>query len=95
MNTAALTLPSLTSFIGTKQDIFEEYEAKSAELTELSMIETERKRKINERLAFLDCVQAPEVELILSEKFRTQSFIPVLDQFKSSLRQRLETYKLV
>ena len=48
-------------------------------------------------MAPLDCVsvQAPEVKLTPSEKFRTQSFLPVIDQFESSLRQRLESYKLV
>lgn len=40
-------------------------------------------------------VQAPEVELTPSHKFLTQSFLSVIDQFKSSLRTRLEAYKLV
>lgn len=97
VNTAASALTSLTSFIGTKRDSFEEYEVTAAELADCSEYESgaRRKRKINVRLAPLDCVQAPEVELTPSEKFRTQSFLPVIDQFESSLRQRLEAYKLV
>lgn len=66
VNTAASALTSLTSFIGTKRDSFEEYEVKAAELADCTEYEseTQRKRKINVRLAPLDCVQAPvEVEL--------------------------------
>lgn len=64
VNTAASALTSLTSFIGTKRDSFEEYEVKAAELTDCTEYESEtrRNRKINVRLAPLDCVpvQAPE-----------------------------------
>lgn len=99
VNTAASALASLTSFIRTRRDSFEEYEVKAAELADSDCTgyenETQRKRKINVRLSPLDCVQAPEVELTPSEKFRTQNFLPIIDQFESSLRQRIEAYKLI
>ncbi|KAJ8881665.1 hypothetical protein PR048_018151 [Dryococelus australis] len=56
---------------------------------------THCKRKVNEPLAPLDCVQAPEVELTPAERFLTQSFLPIIDQFKFSLWQRLDIFKLV
>ncbi|KAJ8879775.1 hypothetical protein PR048_020383, partial [Dryococelus australis] len=97
VNTVALALASLTSFIGTKRDSFEECETKAAELADCAEYEseTQRKNKISVRLAPLHCVQAPQVELTPSEKFRTRSFLPIIDQFESSLQQRLEAYKLV
>jgi hAT family C-terminal dimerisation region len=97
VNTAASALVSLKEFVSMKRDSFAEYEIKLAALDVCDEyeIETQRKRKINVRLAPLDCVQAPEVELTPSHKFLTQSFLPVIDQFESSLQTRLEAYKLV
>lgn len=46
-------------------------------------------------MSSIDCIQALEVELTPSDKFRIQSYLPVIDQFESSLQQRLEAYKLV
>ena len=46
-------------------------------------------------MAPLDTSQASETELTPSETFRSQSFLPVIDQFVSSLRQGLEACKLV
>lgn len=80
-----------------KRDSFEEYEVKVAALDVCNEYEseTQRKRKINVRLASLNCIQVPTGDLTPSHKFLTQSFIPVIDQFESSLRMRLEAYKLV
>lgn len=96
VNTAASILTSLKSFIESKRDSFKEYEEKATKLTEYDYeSETKRKRRTNVRLAPLDCAQAPEVDLTPSDKFRTQSFIPVIDELESALRKRLEAYKLV
>lgn len=97
VNTAVLALKSLRSFIGTKRDSLEEYVVKVAELDDFVEYDTEtqRKRKINVRLSPLDSVQTPEIEINSSNKFRIQSFLPVIDQLESSLRQRLEAYELV
>lgn len=97
VNTAVLALKSLRSFIGTKRDSFEEYVVKVAELDDFVEYdsETQRKRKINVRLSPLDSVQTPEIEMSSSNRFRIQSFLPVIDQLESSLKQRLDAYKLV
>ncbi|XP_025410807.1 uncharacterized protein LOC112683847 isoform X1 [Sipha flava] len=97
VNTAVLALKSLRSFIGTTRDSFEEYFVKVAELDDFVEYdsETQRKRKINVRLSPLDSVQIPEIEMSSSNKFRIQSFLPVIDQLESSLQQRLEAYELV
>lgn len=57
--------------------------------------ETKLKSRTNIHLAPLDCVQAPKVDLTPSDKFQTQSFIPVIDELESASRKRLEAYKLV
>jgi len=51
------------NFIETKQDSFEEYVVKATELCDTTMYESETKRKVNVRLASLESVQAPDVEL--------------------------------
>ena len=97
VNTATTELKSLASFIGTKRESFEEYDLEASILSDRQEyeFESQRKRKINVRLAALDCVQTPEVEQTPSEKFRTRNFLPVIDQFEISLRLRLEAYQLV
>ena len=97
VNTAASTLASLKRFIQSKRDCFKDYEEKAHKSTNCTEYEinTKRKRKTNVRLAPLDCAQAPEIELGPSDTFRTQSFIPVIDNLDTELRKRLEAYKLV
>jgi hypothetical protein len=57
--------------------------------------EKQRKRKINVHLSPLYSVQTPEIEMSSLNKFRIQSFFPVIDQLESSLQQKIEAYELV
>lgn len=95
LNTAVAVLMSLKTFIQNKRDSFAEYEKKGAELSGCNAFKTKRQRKINVRLAPLGTRQAAETFLTPSETFRIRSFLPVIDQFVSSLEQRLEAYQLV
>lgn len=97
VNSAASLLKSLRSLIQGKRECFKEYEQKAIKLTNCLEYEGEskRKRKTNVRLAPLDCVQAPEVDLTPSDTFRTQSFITVIDELEGALTKRLQAYELI
>lgn len=97
VNTAASLLKSLRSLIQGKRESFEKYEQKAVTLTDCVEYEAESKRtqKRNVRLAPLDCVQAPEVDLTPSEKFRTQSFLTTIDELDGALTKRLQAYELI
>lgn len=53
------------------------------------------RNKTNVRLGTLDSAQAPEVDLTPSNRFRTGSFIPVIDELERALHKRLQAYKQV
>lgn len=81
---------SLRSLIQGKRESFREYERKAIKLTDCLEYE---KYQIgngnNVHLAPLDCIQAAEVDLTLSDKFRTQSLITVIDELEGALTKRL------
>ena len=54
-----------------------------------------RHKRRNVRLNPLDYGHAEEVQLSPSEKYRTESFLPVIDKFIASLDQRLQAYKQI
>ena len=95
LNTSVTLLSSLKSFIQIQRDSFADFERQGAELSGTNKYAATKKRKCrpNVRLAPLDYGHTPEVVLSPSETFRTQSFIPVIDQFLSSLDKRIGAYK--
>ena len=54
-----------------------------------------RARRRSVRQTPLDYGQTPEVELSPSDRFRTRSFLPVIDQLDQSLTQRIAAYDAV
>lgn len=97
LNTATSMISSLKDFIQSKRDIFYEYEERAITLTDCTEYgnESRRQRKVNVRLAEIDSFQAPEVELLPKETFRTQSYLTIIDEFDNALRMRLQAYELV
>ena len=52
-----------------------------------------RERYQSVRLTPLDYGGSGEARLTASEKFRVQNFLPVIDQYQTSLNQRLKAYE--
>ncbi|CAM1330906.1 Uncharacterised protein r2_g3995 [Pycnogonum litorale] len=94
LNTAVATLTSLKNYVASKRDSFDTYEKQGEELSgSADYVQTETRHKCrNVRLNPLDYGHAEEVQLIPSEKYRIESFLPVIDQFIASLDQRLQAY---
>lgn len=94
LNTAVASLTSLKSYVASKRDSFYEYEDQGKELTgtdEYIQAKT-RRQKRNVRQNPLDYSLAEEAHLSPSEKYKTESFLPVIDQFVTSLDHRLQAY---
>ena len=93
LNTAVAMLKSLKCFVREKRECFHVYEEKGKEMSGTEDYVQTRNRQRNVRLNPLDYGRSEEVTLSLSEKFRVQNFLPVIEQFLSSLEQRLEAYE--
>ncbi|XP_068235590.1 uncharacterized protein [Palaemon carinicauda] len=90
-------LKTMTWPMETARDSFHTYE-KGEQLSQsgsaYKAIESRQKCR-NVRLNSLDYGHAEEVQLSPSEKYRTQTFLPIIDQFIYFLGQRLEAYKQI
>ena len=97
INTAITLLESLQRFILSKRDTFDGYEKQGSDMSGTSEYAQShnRARRRNVRLTPLDYGQTPDVELTSSDRFRTQSFLPVIDQLHQSLTQRIAAYDAV
>jgi len=97
INAAIALLKSLQHFILSKRDSFDEYEQQGSDMSGTSEYAQSynRARRRSVRQSPLDYGQTPEVELSPSDRFRTQSFLPVIDQLDQSLTQRIAAYDAV
>lgn len=86
-------LKSLECFVREKRECFHVYEKKGQDLSGTDEYSPTRIRHRNVRLNPLDYGRSEEVTLSHSEKFRVDNFLPVIDQFLSSLNQRLKAYE--
>ena len=95
LNTAVAALRSLKQYVESLREKFSEYEEKGRMLSEVHQYRSEkrRKRRRNVRLNPLDYGQSEESTFSSSEKFRVESFINVVDEFVTSLNQRLVAYE--
>jgi len=99
INATIELLESLQRFILSKRDCFDGYEKQGSDVSGTSEYARShnraRCRRRNVRLTPLDYGQTPEVELSPSDRFRTQSFLPVIDQLHQALTQRIKAYDTV
>ena len=87
-------LSSLRDYVASKRDSFNIYEKQGEELSGSAyyMQMQNRHKRRNVRPNPLDYGQAGDVVLSPSLKYRTESFLPGVDQFFASLDQRLQAY---
>jgi len=93
LNTAVAALKSLHSFVNEKRETFHDYEKKGKEISGTNDYVKTRERSRSVRLNPLDYGRSEEVALSASEKFRVQNFLPVVDQYLTSLKLRLKAYE--
>ena len=97
LQSAVDALTSLKAFVESKRECFAQYEERAKKLsgsTEYSQAQR-RQRNRNVRLNPLGYKTGDEVQQSPSDQFRTTSFIPVIDQFNVSLKDRINAYKNV
>ena len=97
LQSAVDALTSLKAFVESKQECFAQYEERAKKFsgsTEYSQAQR-RQRNRNFRLNPLAYETGDEVQQSPSDQFRTTSFIPVIDQFNVSLKDRINAYKNV
>lgn len=92
LHTAVAALTSLQKFIEDKRDLFSEYEAKGAEKSGTTTYRQTRNRPPSVRMNPLDYGRGKEAQLSPAQKFRVENFLPVIDQFVVSMKQRLAAY---
>jgi len=97
VNVAVALLKSLQQSVLSKRDSFDDDEKKRSDLSGTSeyVHSCTRARRRNIRLTPSDNGQAVQVELTPSARFRTESFLAVIDQLDQSLTQRTAAYDLV
>lgn len=93
LNTAVASVKSLMKFIEEKRECFDAYERQGVEKSGTTSYVQKRQRRRNVRLNPVDYGREPEADLSPSQKFRVENFLPVIDQFVSSLDQRLSAYE--
>ena len=76
-----------------KREHFRDYEEKGKEMSGTDEYVKARERYQSVRLTPLDYGGSGEARLTASEKFRVQNFLPVIDQYQTSLNQRLKAYE--
>lgn len=94
LNTAVILLKSLNSFVQSLRDRFDDFERDGAQrsgATQYSQ-QNQRVRRANVRLNTLDYGQTPEVQRSPKDRFRGDSFLPVIDLLISALSSRLKAY---
>jgi len=95
LQTAVNALNSLLSFVQEIRNKYEEYEEKAKQMSGLKDYAPIRYRKKNVRLNLLNNNQTAATQLSPKEKFRSESFISVIDQLVVSLTERIAAYKTI
>ncbi|KAL5502781.1 hypothetical protein EMCRGX_G009603 [Ephydatia muelleri] len=97
LNNAVAALQSLRAFVEDRRNAFNKYEAEASKLSGCTTYSQSfsRVRKRNVRLNPLDYGHGPEAEMSPSQKFKVESFLPVIDKLIICLNQRLQAYDKV
>ncbi|VVC30442.1 Ribonuclease H-like domain,HAT, C-terminal dimerisation domain [Cinara cedri] len=95
LQTAVNALNSLLSFVREIQNKYEEYEEKAKDMSGLNDYAPIHNRKKNVRLSSLNNNQTASTQLLPREKFRSESFISVIDQLTVSLTERIAAYETI
>ncbi|VVC40124.1 Hypothetical protein CINCED_3A008245 [Cinara cedri] len=93
--TAVNALNSILSFVREIRNEYEEYEKKAKDMSGLKDYAPIHNRKKNVRPSSLNNNQTASTQLLPREKFRSESFISVIDQLTVSLTERIVAYETI
>lgn len=79
----------------SKRDAFETYEIAGKELSNTEEYQSVRVRRPSVKLWPLDYGETPAVQLSPRDKFRTECFLPVIDQLNLALAERMMAYEAI
>jgi len=83
-------LKSLSDFLTSQRDLFDEYEEKANEQVEPQY--SDDCNRLLKRIRHHADGDAEEVVLLGKEKFRIETYLPILDTLSAELNRRVQTY---
>ena len=92
LNSAVAIYESLMDFIGKQRARFEEFEAEGKKLSQCDQYVGEEKRVRKRNRHYDEPGSAPEVSQTPANKFRTDTFLVIIDRIDAELRKRLGAY---
>lgn len=92
LNSAVAIYESLIEFVRKLRTRFEEFEAKGKKLTECDQYTDEVRRVRRRNRRDDEPGSAPEVQQSPADKFRTGTFLVIIDNIDAELKKRLEAY---
>ncbi|XP_076028442.1 uncharacterized protein LOC143017537 [Oratosquilla oratoria] len=93
LNTAVNLLKSLTEFVQDQRDRFDDYEQIAVQKCGHNEYKDDRGRVQRRKRHHDEADSAEDTKLSPRERFRTTSYIPIIDQLILSLRDRLKSYE--
>ena len=92
LNSAVAIYESLIEFISKMRERFEEFEAKGKKLCECNHFVEDNKRVRQRNRRYDEPGSAPELPQTPADKFRTGTFLVIIDSLDAGLRKRLGAY---
>ena len=87
-------LKSLSEFLKSQRDLFDEYEEKASRIVDETQYSDELNR-VRKRKRHDDDSGAEEVVLLGKDKFRIETYLPILDSLSTELNRRVQAYELL
>lgn len=93
LQTAVDLLKSLLNFLTIQREMFDDYERKANEKTDAQYSDETKRRHVRKR--HHDDGDAEEIVLRGREKFKTETYLPILDRLCTELLRRMNAYNKV
>ena len=84
-------LKSLSEFLKSQRDLFDEYEEKASRIVDETQY-SDKLNRVRKRKRHDDDSGAEEVVLLGKDKFRIETYIPILDSLSAELNRRVQAY---
>lgn len=95
LQTAVDLLKSLLDFLASQREMFDDYERKANEMTNVSEEYADQHKRVRKRKRQYNDGDAEEVVLEGREKFRCETYLPVIDKLCAELSRRMDAYNKV
>ena len=95
LNSAVALFESLIEFVQSLRTRFEEFEAKGKKLSECDQYAEEGKRVRKRNRRYEEPGSVPELLQTPADKFRTGTFLVIIDSLDAELQKRLSAYAII